>query len=140
MILWNSLVLLAYISSLQRTPSKVILIDMILSIWLLILPWAYSRYTDACMCAKLLHLCWTLRDAMDCSLPDSSVHGILQARIVEWVAIPFSRRSSWLRDQTQVSCFAGRFFTIRAREAPDIITTVSKKTHLHTQIVPSGAC
>ena len=41
------------------------------------------------------------------SSPGSSVHGFLQARIVEWVAIPFSRRSSWLRDQTQVSCIAG---------------------------------
>ena len=39
-------------------------------------------------------LCLTLCDPMDCSLPDSSVHGILQARILEWVAISFSRRSS----------------------------------------------
>ena len=44
----------------------------------------------------------------------ASVLGILQARIVEWVAIPFSRESSWPRDQTQVSCIAGRFFTIWA--------------------------
>ena len=44
--------------------------------------------------AQLLHLCLTLCDPMDCSLPDSSVHGILQARILEWVAIPFSRGSS----------------------------------------------
>jgi len=43
---------------------------------------------------------------MDCSPPGSSVHGILQARILEWVAIPFSRRSSWPRDQIQVSCIA----------------------------------
>ena len=44
--------------------------------------------------------------------------GILQARILEWVAMPFSRGSSSLRDQTQVSCIAGRFFTILAtREA-----------------------
>ena len=41
---------------------------------------------------------------MDCSLPDSSVYGILQARILEWVAIPFSRGSSRPRDRTQVSC------------------------------------
>ena len=40
---------------------------------------------------------------MDCSLPDSSVHGISQARILEWVSISFSRGSSWPRDQTQVS-------------------------------------
>ena len=48
----------------------------------------------------------------------SSVHGILQKRILKWVAIPFSRGYSWLRDQTWVSCIAGRFFTICAnREA-----------------------
>ena len=44
--------------------------------------------------------CPTLCDPMDCSLPDSSVHGILQARIQEWVALPFSRGSSRPRDQT----------------------------------------
>jgi len=47
-----------------------------------------------------------------CSPPGSSVHVILQARIREWVAIPFSRGSSQPRDWTQVSCIAGRFFTI----------------------------
>ena len=62
----------------------------------------------------------TLCGPMDFSLPGSSVHGILlQARILEWVAISFSRRSSQPRDWTQVSCIAGRFFTIWAtREAP----------------------
>ena len=54
----------------------------------------------------------TLCDTMDCSPPGSSVHGILQARILEWVTIPFSRGSSPPRDQTQVSHIAGRFFTI----------------------------
>ena len=48
---------------------------------------------------------------MDCSPPDSSVHEILQARILEWVAIPSSRGSSQPRVQTCVSCIAGRFFT-----------------------------
>ena len=47
--------------------------------------------------------CLTLCDAMDCSLPDFSVHGILQARILEWVACPFSRVSSQPSDWTQVS-------------------------------------
>ena len=56
-------------------------------------------------------LCPTLCDLMDYSPPDSSVHGILQARILEWVAIFFSRTSSWPRDQTQVSCISGRLFT-----------------------------
>ena len=62
--------------------------------------------------AKSLQLCPTLCDPMDCSLPGSSVHGILQARILEWVAMPFSRGSSHPRDQTLVSCIAGRFFPI----------------------------
>ena len=62
--------------------------------------------------------CLTLRDPMDCSPPGSSVYGILQARILEWVAMPFSRGSSWPRNWTQVSWIAGRFFTIWAtREA-----------------------
>jgi len=49
---------------------------------------------------------------MDCSLPGSSVHRILQTGILEWVAMPFSRGSSQPRDQTWVSHIAGRFFTV----------------------------
>ena len=48
---------------------------------------------------------------MDCSPPGSSVHAVLQARILEWVAIPFSSGSSWLRNQIRVSCIAGRWVT-----------------------------
>ena len=48
----------------------------------------------------------------DSSPPASSVPGVLQARILDWVAIPFSRGSSWLRDWTLVSCLIGRFFAI----------------------------
>ena len=55
--------------------------------------------------------CPNLCNPMDCSLPGSSVHGIPQARLLEWVAIPFSRGSSRPRDETQVSCTAGGFFT-----------------------------
>ena len=54
--------------------------------------------------------CQTLCDAMDCS-PPGSFHGISQARILEWFAMPFSTGSSPPRDQTCVSCIAGRFFT-----------------------------
>ena len=62
--------------------------------------------------------CLTLCDPMDCSPPGSSVHGILQARILEWVAISFSRGSSQARDRTQVSRIAGRRFNLWAtREA-----------------------
>ena len=57
-------------------------------------------------------LCLTLCNPMDCSLPSSSVHGILQARILECVAMPFSRGSSWPRGQTWIFYIAGRFFTI----------------------------
>ena len=56
-------------------------------------------------------LCLTLCDPMDCSPQGSSVHEIFQARILEWVAISFSRGSSQSRDRTPVSCTAGRFFT-----------------------------
>ena len=61
--------------------------------------------------------CLTLCDLMDCSPPGSSVHGILQARILEWVAISFSRGLSQPRDWTWVSCISGRFFTNRATRA-----------------------
>ena len=61
--------------------------------------------------AQLLQSFPTLGNCMDCSLPGSSIHGIFLARILEWVAIPFSRGSSWPRDWTHVSCIAGRFFT-----------------------------
>ena len=63
--------------------------------------------------AESLESCLTLFYPIDCSLPGSSVHGILQARTLEWVAISFSRASSWSRDCTRVfyiSCI-GRFFT-----------------------------
>ena len=53
----------------------------------------------------------TLFDPMDCSLLRSSVHGIFQARVLEWVAISFSRGSSWARDRTQVFRTVGRRFT-----------------------------
>ena len=52
-----------------------------------------------------------------CEPMDDTVYGILQARMLEWVAIPFSRGSSQPRDWTQVSHIAGRFFTIWTREA-----------------------
>ena len=64
----------------------------------------------------------TLCDPMDCSPPGSSVHGILQARILEWIAIPFSRGSSWPYDQTWVYCVASRFFTIWATRKTWILT------------------
>ena len=60
----------------------------------------------------IAQLCPTLSDPMDCGPPGSSVHEILQASILEWVAIPYSKGSSWPRDQTWVSLIAGRFLTL----------------------------
>ena len=62
--------------------------------------------------------CPSLFDSMDSGLPGSAVHGILQARILEWAAISFSWGSSQPRDRTQVSCIADRPFTIRATREP----------------------
>ena len=59
-------------------------------------------------CCSVTQLCSTLCDPMNCSPPGSSVHGILRARILEWVAMPSSRASSRPRDQTHVSCIGRR--------------------------------
>ena len=64
--------------------------------------------------SQVAQSCPTLCDPMDCSLPGSSIHGVFQARILEWVAISFSSRSSRPRDWTQVSRIAGRGFTVWA--------------------------
>ena len=80
--------------------------------------------------------CPALWDPMDCSPPGSSVHRVLQARILERVVTPVSRGSSRPRDQSQVSCTAGRFFTIWAtREAKQLATGegYSKRRELHVQ-------
>ena len=68
------------------------------------------------MCEKVsvAQSCLILWHRMNCSLPGSSIQGILQARILQWAAILFSRGSSWPRVQTQVSCIAGRLYTIWA--------------------------
>ena len=68
-------------------------------------------------------LCLTLCDLVDCYLLGSSVHGILQARILEWVVILFSRGTSWPRDQTQDSCIVGRFFIIWATRGNRVALT-----------------
>ena len=79
-----------------------------------------GAHTDFGLAAGLccVQLCLSLLDPMDCSLPGSSVHGISQARILAWFAVPFSGGSSQPRDRTQVSCTAGRLSTVwAAREA-----------------------
>ena len=72
--------------------------------------------------------CPTLYNSMDYRPPGSSVHGILQARILEWVAISLSRGSSWLGDQTWVSCIAGSFFTVWATREADCPRNTTRKT------------
>ena len=62
-------------------------------------------------CAKSLQSCLTLCDPMDYSPPGFSVHGISHARVLEWVAISYYRRSSWPRDWTHVFCIGSGFFT-----------------------------
>ena len=68
--------------------------------------WLWLGLKAAVKCVLVTQSCPTLCDPMDCSPPGSSVHGIFQAGRLEWVALPFSRGSSWLRDWTQVSCTA----------------------------------
>ena len=72
--------------------------------------------------SEVAQSCLTLCDPMDCSLPSSSVHGIVQARILEWVAISFSRGSSWPTDGTCISCIDGWIlYHWATREAPTYI-------------------
>ena len=75
--------------------------------------------------SEVTQSCPTLCEPMDCSLPGSSVHGVFQARVLEWVAISLSRASSRPRDWTWVSCTVGRCFTIWA-------TREDTHTHTHT--------
>ena len=76
------------------------------------------------VCVKVDQLCPTLCDPMDCSLPGSSAHGILQTRILRWVAITSSMGSSQPRNQTGVSSIAGRFFTNWA----------TREAHIHIKL------
>jgi len=88
-----------------------------------------NRYLHVSMHAKQLQSCPTLCDLMDCSPPGSSVHGISQARILEWVAISFSRGSSRPKDQTHVSyvsCVARQIFFFFFTACP------AWEAHLHS--------
>ena len=76
------------------------------------------------LCCSVSKSCPTLCDPVDCSPPGCSVHGISQARILEWVAISFSGGSSQPMDRTQVSCLAGRFFTTKPPGKPRYFSTL----------------
>ena len=113
----------AYLSHISDLPSKVFCVQgessqkhlffsMTSSIGLIVTrSQKPSSCVCVCVCVWITQLCPALCDPMNCSLPGFSVHGTLQARILEWIAIPFSRGSSQPRDRTLVSC---RFFTVWA--------------------------
>ena len=95
--------------------------------------WLKTKGVNVLWCwCSVAQSCSSLCDPMDCSSPGSSVHGVLQARIVEWVAIPFSRGSSWPRDQTHVSC-VGRQILYHGgpQEAPPYL-----HTYIHIHVYP----
>ena len=73
--------------------------------WQGVFPWRREGSNDSC-CCLVARSCPTLCDSIDCSMPGSSVSGISQARILEWVAISSSRGFSRLRDRTHISCIA----------------------------------
>ena len=89
-----------------------------------------KTYGGGVLVAKL---CLTLCDPMYCSLPVSSVHRTSQARILEWVAISFSRGSSWPSNRTQVSCLAG-FFTTEPPGKPKDLRAPSPSGVLYSQM------
>ena len=96
----------------------------------------------ACLVAQI---CPTFWDPMDFSPSDVLVHGIIQARILDWVSITFYRGSSWRSYQTQVSCIAGRFFIILAkRETHDcplccVLVTQSNSLQPHGYSLPGSS-
>ena len=86
---------------------------------------------NAKIVAELLSRTQLFCEPMDCSPPGSSVHGILQGTTLEWVAVPFSRGSSWPRDWTPVSCLVGGFFT---PEPPGKPTEIVSHEWSHTWV------
>ena len=102
---WDHAVLVSWLISLSAIPSRPVL-GVFFTLVLLML------VTGSCP---------TLCDPMGYSVPGSYVRGILQAGILEWVAIPFSRGSSPPRAQTRVSCIAGRFFTVWAISSTHVV-------------------
>ena len=97
-----------------------------------------SRHRSKMMwCAESLQSCPTLCNPMNYSPAGFSVHGILQARILGWVVMPSSRESSWPRDQTWVSCTAGRFFTTEPSGKP-IEGTYFNTQKTHSKYILNG--
>ena len=106
-------------------------------------------WSSICVLCMLSHFSPVqLCDPMDCSPPDSSLHGILQSRILEWVAMPSSRESFWPRDWTHISCIGRWFFTNEPPGNPEEITNpplphwktdrqTDTHTHRHTHTLGS---
>ena len=101
-------------------------------------PWSEVKWSEVKWSLSVMsNFC----DPMDCSLPGSSVHGIFQARVLEWVAISFSRGSSWPRDRTRISRIVGRCFTVWATSILACIKycNIRGAVHLKTR-VPHASC
>ena len=94
------------------------------SFWLSIFPWNIKLKKVK---TEVTQSCPTLCNPMDCSLPGSSLHGILQARVLEWVDISFSRGSSRSKDQTQVSHIPGRHFNLWATRDSILLPWATQK-------------
>ena len=86
--------------------------------------------------SEVAQLCLTLCDPMDCSLQGSSVHGIFQAILLEWIAISFSRGSSQPRDRTWVFCIVDRRFTVWATRK---VLTTSARSLLPNNVTSWGS-
>ena len=103
--------------------------------------WPLRSHFSCCLVTKL---CPTLCDPMDCSPPGSSVHGISQARVLEWVAIFSSRGPSWLRAGTcvsYISCICRGFFTPEPRGKPLIfLGTLFYQFSLLSVVWPAFLC
>ena len=94
------------------------------------LPFMESIFLFVCLVTKP---CPTLCDPMDCSPPGSSVHGIAQARILEWVAISLSRGSSWPRDRTHVSCI-GRWILYQGASREALTSSIQQHLFHWTRV------
>ena len=104
----SSQCLLSQVPSSQMDRALVVAKNHLSHAWNWFIPFRNSK----CKISSVAQSCPTLCDPNICSLPGSSVHRILQVRILEWVVIPFSRGIFLPRDQIQVSCIAGGFFTV----------------------------
>ena len=98
-----------------------------------------TQYQNTEWVSEVAQSCPTLCNPMGCSLPGPSICGIFQARVLEWVAISFSRGSPWPRDQTQVSHIAKRHFTVWATR--EVLMSVPHSYGLpHSSVGKTSTC